>query len=368
MPIYWSILIISFVFLLIDNKNRMHIDSISVHKEYNTPIGIVLFLFLYLFFFVSLRDDVLDTYTYILLFDSLPISWSSFWSEFDLQTTGKGFYLIAGFFKILISDNHYVWLAFLCFISLGSLIKIYYERSINFTLSFYLFIASCSFTWLINGIRQFVAVCILFLFSYWLLHDKKFKYILLIILMSFIHSSCIFLIPITMFVSAKEVLGRKMLFVALLTIVGTIFSDRLMGVAMSVMDKDYSDAFSSGSGSSFIRLLVSAVPIFIVLFFYKRVKILAPPAIILAVNMSFIGVCFFFASTFTNGILIGRMPIYFMIYNFYLFPWLLKNCFRNTHGIITALCIVFYGFYFYYQMCIAWHGLPYVSDILNLKY
>lgn len=95
----------------------------------------------------------------------------------------------------------------------------------------------------------------------------------------------------------------------------------------------------------------------------------ANKSIKLAINMSFVGVCFYFASTFTDGILIGRMPIYFTVYNLYLLPWLIHNCFEiRSRKIVWLGCACAYGLYFYYQMEVAWGGLMYVSDILHINF
>ena len=86
--------------------------------------------------------------------------------------------------------NHYIWLTFLGAISLLLLFfKTLYKYSIDISLSLYLFVASCTFTWLLNGIRQFLVVCILFGFIDWLIDGKKIKYIALILVLSTIHNS-----------------------------------------------------------------------------------------------------------------------------------------------------------------------------------
>ena len=186
----------------------------------------------------------------------------------------------------------------------------------------------------------------------------------------FIHSSAMVVIPICWFVSSKKILDKKMKLFGFMAIIGTFCSNSLFRLlsGFSLFAK-YSDALLNGQGSSIPRLIVAWVPMFITILAYKRVKETAPPSIRLAVNMSFIGSCFYLVSTFTNGILIGRMPLYFTLYDLYLLPWLIKNGFTKESGkIVWLACVVFYLAFFCYQMYIPWEGLEYVSDFLHLNY
>ena len=70
----------------------------------------------------------------------------------------------------------------------------------------------------------------------------------------------------------------------------------------------------------------------------------------------------------SSGILLGRLPIYFSMYNLILLPWLLRNIFeKKEKDLIYYIMIVCYFSFFYYQMVVAWNGMGYVSQVLNLK-
>ena len=70
-----------------------------------------------------------------------------------------------------------------------------------------------------------------------------------------------------------------------------------------------------------------------------------------------------------SGILLGRLPIYFSMYNLILLPWLLQNIFekREKDLIYYTMIVCYFGF-FYYQMCVAWGGMEYNSTMLNIGY
>lgn len=82
----------------------------------------------------------------------------------------------------------------------------------------------------------------------------------------------------------------------------------------------------------------------------------------ICINMSVICAGIYFLGMFTSGILVGRLPIYFELYNIILLPYLLEECFtKESSKIMYLLCTVgFLGFY-YFQM----RNSYYVSDIIE---
>lgn len=367
MPVYWSIYIISLLaYLLPSYQNRYYqlYDGTNVRQ----PAAWCMYLpILTLLFFVGLRDEVLDTHAYIGSFCETPTDIAGI-TTYALQSpTGRLFYFVQGLFKAFISENYYAWLSFLGGVSLFCLFKQYKKHSPDYLFTFFLFISSTSFTWLINGSRQFVVACILFALSDWIVSkDRKYTiwYLCLILILYYAHSSCLFLLPLVYICSRGGMLNKRMFLLVVATMIATYFSDSIMGGASELMGKEYD--INEGRGSSVPRLFVSLVPVALTIFKWSEVKAKATPFMQFAINMSLVGACFFYASTFTNGILIGRMPIYFTLYNYILLPWLIKNFY--SQGIVQIVCVVFYTIFFYFQMIIAWHGLTYVSEILNIYY
>lgn len=369
MPIYWSMLMVTIVVAFLSYGTKKKSILIDGRIEQRTQYIYALFTFAYIVFWVGLRDKVLDTGAYIKMFDSMPVDWEEMLLTVSRAESGKGFFLIQGIFKILVSDNHYVWLSFLVIVSCSCLLKILYKYSIDFPLTAYLFVADAIFTWLLNGTRQFLVVTILFAFTDWLIEGKKWRYILLVLVLSTIHTSAIFMAPICVFVSSEKIFDVRMLLFTILTVVGTIYSEGIFSFIDETLETNYAQSIVEGTGSNIIRLFVVSIPLIISVVARKVVEKKANKSIKLAINMSFVGVCFYFASTFTDGILIGRMPIYFTVYNLYLLPWLIHNCFEiRSRKIVWLGCACAYGLYFYYQMEVAWGGLMYVSDILHINF
>lgn len=370
MPVYWSMLLITVIINLF--CYQVPLTKITINGKESKRINKIFVIVLvgYIIFFIGFRDKVLDSGIYIKSFKELPLNLDGLFLYLNTLDSGKGFYLLSGIFKIFVSENHYVWLFTIAIISCYFLFKNLYKYSIDFPLTAYLFVSTTTFTWLLNGTRQFLVVCILFGFMDWILQKNKIKYILLILILTTIHSSAIFISFIIFFISTEQIFSKKMLFFIFITIIGTIYSENVFAFLDNVSESmNYIDNLKVNGGANILRFFESSIPLLIIILNYSNLKKIAPPFIKLAMNMSLIGSCFDFAATFTNGILVGRMSIYFSVYNLYLLPWLIKNSFTNASSkIIYGLCIVCYFVYFYYQMCIAWNGLMYVSEALGLSF
>ena len=71
----------------------------------------------------------------------------------------------------------------------------------------------------------------------------------------------------------------------------------------------------------------------------------------------------------SSGILLGRLPIYFSMYNLILLPWLLKNIFeKKEKDLVYYIMVICYLMYFYYQINILSGGAIYISEVLKIKY
>ena len=71
--------------------------------------------------------------------------------------------------------------------------------------------------------------------------------------------------------------------------------------------------------------------------------------------MSIISTGLYIISMFTSGIFIGRLPIYFSLYNYILLPWEIENLFtQRSKKIIYIGLIACYIVFYYYQMHIIW--------------
>lgn len=373
MPVYYFIFGWTVFWGCIANMTARSIqirEKICIQRI-NILIGIIAFSAVIIF--AGLRSGVADTPVYISQFEGFPIGFSGI-GELLKDSDEPGFLLFSVFIKTYISTDYNVWLFIIAAISGISILIGFYEYSSNFALSCFIFIASSQFTWMFNGIRQYMVVCILFACMSFIYKGKTLNYIILVILLSTIHKTAIVMIPIYFIVSG-EPWNKKTLFIIFLIIFCIIFSHNVLNIFDSIMqESDYAVGYNEfkqdDDGVNIFTILISLIPVLLSFFARDILKDKYTPQIKISINMSIITVCIYIISKITrSGILVGRMGTYFSIYNFILLPWLLDNIFKkNERRLIKYVMIICYIALFYYQMEIAWGGYVYISEILNLKY
>ena len=108
-------------------------------------------------------------------------------------------------------------------------------------------------------------------------------------------------------------------------------------------------------GTSFIRVLVYAVPTILAVIGRKQIKAAGDKVINICVNMSLLSTGIYLVSMFTSGILIGRLPIYFSLFNYILLPWGIENIFTaRSRKLLYPLMIGAYFVFYYYQLNYVW--------------
>lgn len=108
-------------------------------------------------------------------------------------------------------------------------------------------------------------------------------------------------------------------------------------------------------GTNPLRVAVYAVPTLLAIVRYKIINYRDDTVINICVNMSIISTCLYLISMVTSGIFIGRLPIYFSLYNLILLPWEIRYMFTDrSRPIVLVLCVVLYLVFYYYQMFIVW--------------
>lgn len=365
MIVYWSFLcssLMALFFAWFSGEN----DS---KKGFFTNEFIALPVYGYMLFMIALRSGVGDTRAYIYLFEKMPSSLSGIIPYMEENTKDPLFFLTSSLFKCLI-NNWQIWLALIAMMSGMLLFKTLKRYSVNLSFSVFLLIASTDFTWMMNGIRQFVAVVLIFYFSKYLFNNNKMKMLLVIILASMIHiSSVIFIVALLL--DRDKIFSKKMVFIFMITIVSTILIQPIISVVDNLsVNSTYGyvvDFFEEDDGTNIIRVIISMVPVILAFIKKSQISGMNDKKINLYINLSVLSVCVHIVSTVTSGIFIGRLTIFFSIYNLLLMPWLFKTVYRGAEKVMLYyMCISCYIVFFYYQMVIAWQGLKYISDILNL--
>lgn len=393
MPVYWGMLIWVFLIGWFQPDERNPLKS-NEARAYRATWGMAIALMLPVTFFAAVRGGIMDTGAYIRMFEQCP-DHMQYFGEYTDSTTGSVFYYgCMMIFKCYISKDPTIWLAFIATLQGLLLAKFFRKYSVNIAMSVYIFMASTLFTWMYNGIRQFLAVTILMVMTEWILKNKWYFYIPVTIFLGGVgpifelfgsetfpwflggvHQSAYLMVPIFFLIQGKAWNWRVWLFVAVfavMAITGTV-DDFVGDVAQETeyaADMTAKD-FEGDDGANPIRALVAAVPA--VMAFIKREEIEkmddAPPVIPLAINASVMTTALYITSTLSgSGILIGRLPMYTELYSLILIPWLLLYPYKRDMKLLSFAVYGAYFMWFLYQMYIGFGAPPYISDVLKLYY
>ncbi len=373
MIIYWSMLlwspIIFFVYSL-NHKEDILLTEYNLQQGVNKriPIMYAIITFGYFVFWIGERKYVADTSLYISDFQRLSSDFSTAWSSINWDSKGPGFEIFNVIYKCFISDNYTWWLMTIAIICGACVMITLWRYSCDFFFSAFLFISMGTFSWLMNGMRQFICVAILFALCDLIKNKKIIIYILIVILLYYVHNSVILMIPIYFIAKSKPWSKMTTVFIFGIVLI-TVFSEPFFkGVDSALTGSSYSgatDDFSIENGVNPIRVLFYAlIPIGA---FIKRENLAKYynkyPMLSIMINMSLITVSLYFVGMFTNGIMIGRLPIYCEVYNLILIPFILKFGFsKDEQSIIKPIVIIVYVLFFYMQF----NQMSYHSELTGL--
>lgn len=379
MKLYWFILIWVSMWGILSSgySKRVSFQTIDnrslVENRTNAFFAIVIFSVIILF--SGLRSGVADTYAYIKMFNEYPTTLLEAIEVItDENAREPGFRLLSILFKSFISQDYHAWLFVIALITGICIMIPLYKYSCNFGVSAFLFVASCQFTWMLNGIRQFLVAAVLFACTPLILRKKPIPYIVTVLLLSSIHTSALIMIPAYFIVDSEPWSKKTMLFVGCI-ILAMLFTSEFTSILDTVVENsDYASSMhefkDTDDGTNIIRILVESVPVILAFIYRRKIKDKLTPIIKISINMSLIASGLYIISKIArSGIMLGRLPIYFSLYNLILLPWLLNNIFeRNEKRLVCYTMVICYIGFFYFQMCVAWGGLEYVSDVLKLWY
>ncbi len=342
-------------------------ETIDGRNEKRCNYTYSILMFSVIIFFTGLRSSVGDTWNYIKSFNAIDVDSMSVVSIFRDNDGYQLYHLYGYIVKKFISEDYTVYLFGIALIS-GIFAMIGYRRSsCDYTFSLVLFMLSGKFVWMMNGIKQFTAAALMFMaMKYITSEDKKYKYFLYLLIAYLIHPSAILLLPAYFVVKGKpwsiKIVVTIILAILAVTFVGE-FTDFLDFATEDTVFDSSVDQFADDDGSNIMRFFVAAVPPLLAFIKRKEVEAIGSPFVYVMINMSVISACCYLVATFTSGILMGRVPLYFELSGFSLIPWLLDNVYDvKDRKIFKILCIFFYCIFFYFQV---W-GLEYTSSTLGL--
>lgn len=374
MPVWWAILaytmLVSIFGTLIYKSNKKvlsspdgNIDVDGYENRRRIGLFFALLSFALLVFFVGQRSYIFDSFQYQYTYNSYFGDFSEIKNLFSSENTdkGKGYTFILVLFKHFTHGTYNDWFTFLAIIEVIPIVLLFYKYSESFTLSSYFFITSGCALWLINGVRQFLAATFVLYFVDWIFEKKTIPFVVVVLLAATVHSTAILWIPVCFLVQLKPWSKKIIIYSVIFTILAFILINSSL---FSETNYSYIGTLS-GNGVNPLRVLFMAIPTVLAFLFRKKVK--TNYIIDICINLSLICTEVYIIGMFTNGV-IGRLPVYFEIFNYIILPWILKETFNEaTQKIAKTLIVAVFMLFFLYNMIIAGNGI-YNSRNLNLLF
>lgn len=331
-------------------KNRLGTNR---NRQWKLIWAIIAFFpVIYLVVFTAARSD---TVLYLKIFQGISTSFEELKQVVLEHESGWGFLIFEILEKKVFGNNPIIFRLILALMHILPVIIVYRKYSNNYILSVYLFIASgCHIGWMMNGLRQFLAVSIIFAATSLLIERKYIKLIVIILIASTIHSSALIMIPVIFIVHGKAWNKKTMVFIILSIIAMYIFSKNINTFDMLISNTEYAGTGAAmvaagDDGVNPIRVLVNAIPMLLALIGKRIIDQEDDIFINICVNMSVITTGIYLVGMVTSGIMVGRLPIYVSLYNFILLPYLAEKIFTpKSKDIFIILMIIFYFLYYLY--------------------
>lgn len=317
-------------------------------------------LFAFLFFvpviiWTGYRGYIGDTAAYIRTFSDMPYTLSELPLYFGELEKDKGFYMGSALIKCMIGNNVNLYFMILALLQSAFLLTLYRKYSVHYVLSCFLFLSSTDYiSWMFNGIRQFMAVAITLAAFPFVLRRKYILAVLIVLVASTMHGTALLVLPFVFIVQGEAWNKRTVAFIVSVIVI-LAFIDQFTNILDALLQEtQYQNVVSDwqnwqDDGTNILRVLVYSVPAVFSLLGLKCIRNVNTPLINICTNMSIIATGFYVVSIFTSGIFIGRLPIYFSLYNYILLPWEIDNIFneKSARFIYFMLVISYVSFYLY---------------------
>lgn len=361
-----SITLIAAVFTIVGNCYPTLVIVNKNIKKYMTNKYIVVLIIMLFTFFAAIRSNVGDTGTYMHSFTLYNLNIKEvfgFNQMFDFVFSGLTKYIWNDPQILVITTSLIIY---------PCIIWRLYKQSIDPVLTIVLFVFSVSYIGSMNGIRQYLVSAILFASYPWILKQRWYKWIFLVIFLSLFHSSVLILVPI-FFVSRNNPWNRKMLYIYIIISIFFIGFNTFMPSLFSLLadtGSKYAEYKNSSYGTlsvNIFRILFAFIPVIFVFILRHNSKLKIPEINFIIIMSIFNAIFMLFAY---YGAVYARFCIYFEFYPILLYPYIIKYGFRNNGSQKCAklLLILVYLIYFYYQIQLSWSGFMLKSDWLGLVF
>lgn len=288
-----------------------------------------------------------DTYLYLSTFRGLPSTVREGWAQVR-EAKEPGFVLFELIVKQLFGTSETAYRMAIALVHAIPIMVVFRRYSERYLFSIYLFVASgCHLAWMMNGMRQFMAVTIIFAATPWIVEKRYFRTILVILLAASFHRTALYMLPVVFIVQGEAWNWKTILFSVAVVIAAFVFSQSIDVFEDIAETVGYSTEWARNGGddgANPLRVLVSAVPMVLAFFSRENLREEHDRLINICVNMSVITTGIYLIAMVTSGIMVGRMPIYTSLYSLILLPHVIRVYFNERSRPFVMFAAV--GLYF----------------------
>lgn len=314
-------------------------------------------LFFPVFWLACMGNPINDVPLYIYEYKTLPTTLTDAKDYFNGMTSGQGFFILEEIIKKLFAGSTVAFRVCIALIQSIPIIYIFRKYCEQYWIGIYIFVASaCHIGWMMNGMRQFIAVIMIFSTLPWMIEGRKIRLIVVVGLAMTIHISAILMFPIVFIVQGKAWNKKTLTFIAISIALMFMFSRNVTLADTFLQGTEYAGSMSSmrtmgDDGVNPIRVIISAVPMMLSFINRKSIQKEENKLIYICVNMSVVTVGLNMIAMVTSGILVGRLAIYTSLYSFIIIPYLIRKSFtERSQKIVNGMLIILYFIYYCFEV------------------
>lgn len=360
--IYFGIFIWFAIMAFVVNSGRFRKNELVCGEmQLRLPMQMAILIFLPIVLIAGLRDNIFDTSAYVKSFINMPDTFVGLWEYMKVVPEDRGFYFLSGIIKVIGIEGKTVYLLIIAMIQGICIMSVFRKYSPNYLMTVFLFVVSTDYiSWMCNGIRQFLAVTIIFAATGLMLKKKYVSLTLVILFASTIHLSALIMLPIVFIAHGKPWNKKTITFIVIMLLVVFFANQFTDFLDVALNDTQYSNAVGhwqsiNDEGTSFLRVAIYSIPALLSLVGRRKFEYKNNIVFNLCINMSIISMGLYILSMFTSGIYIGRLPIYCSLYGYILLPQTIKEIFEPRSARFVSITMVLaYLLFYYFQVHIVW--------------
>lgn len=334
-------------------------ELVCGQAEQRFGLGFALLVFIPIVWEAGHRGWFADTSMYIKRFMDMPSTLDSIPTYLETAAKDKGFYAVSIVIKSLITADYEVYLTIFAAFQAIALVLVFRKYSSSYLMSVFLFIASTDcVSWMYNGLRQFLAVTLIFMATPLMLKKKYVPLLGIILLASTLHQSALLMIPFVVIAQGEAWNKRTLAFIAAAILAFAFVGQFTTFLDEALVNTQYTNVVTESAGddgTNPLRVAVYCVPAVLSFVGRRKIRSLNNKLINFCTNMSIISAGLYLVSMVAGGIFFGRLPIYVSLYGYILLPWEIDNLFPGeTRDMVRAGTILCYLMFYYVQMHLTW--------------